>query len=489
MNDITPSELYEGLLAYGLFAEQLPPIFTSKSFFDYSQINNPSFPKNPTGYITYENMRNVNVPRILGIPNPASYQRLCKSVSDYWMRLQSHFQDTTANNLYKISRIHIRKMKNKPYLFEMNYNNWWIDGTPDPDLLIGSKYLIKADISNCFPSIYSHAISWALVGKDTAKQNQSDHTQWYNILDFNTRNIHDGETHGLIIGPHVSNLLSEIVLTKIDQELYIKGYKYIRNIDDYSCYVKTHEEGQSFLVALNQELRHYGLSLNHKKTMIAELPAAAVEQWVRRINAFTAFDMKREMNYKEVQAYFDLAIELMQENDGNSAILKYAIKVLSNKKLSINAKEYCVKTILHLTLIYPYLVTLLDKYVFEAFSVNADIINSFSQMMLVAGVKSQNFEEMCFSVYFAIKYDFTLNGVAFNDIKDSNHCLLLLLGFLYHKKRNNKSEFQLFKDFAETLMQTDTDAYWLFIYETLPQSKLKDYWVNMKKNKVSFISI
>jgi hypothetical protein len=489
MNEITSSEIYEGLLAYGLFAEQLPPIFTGKQFFDYCQNNNPSFPKDATGYVYYENMRNVNVPRSLGIPNPASYQRLCKSIENCWTNLQCHFQNITSGNPYKISRIHLRKLKDKQQLFEMNYNNWRIDGTPEPDLLIGSKYLVKADISNCFPSIYSHALSWALVGKAVAKQNQGDHSQWYNLLDFYTRNIHNGETHGLIIGPHVSNLLSEIILTKIDQKLFGDGWHYIRNIDDYSCYVKTHEEGQSFLVSLNEQLRYYGLSLNHKKTLIAELPAAAVEQWVRRINAFTAFDVRASMNYKEVQAYFDLAVELMQENSENSAVLKYAIKVLSKKQLSMNAKEYCVKTILHLALIYPYLITQLGKYVFDAFSVNASVIADFSQKLIDTGKQTLNHEEMCFAIYFAIKYNFALNGVTFDDIKDSNHCILLLLGFLYQKKQRNRIEIRLFKDFAESLIEMDMNTYWLFIYETLPQSKLKDYWADMKKKKVSFIEI
>ncbi len=51
----------------------------------------------------------------------------------------------------------------------MNYSNWKTDGTPEPDLLIGKRYLVKADISTCFPSIYTHSIPWALIGKDDAK--------------------------------------------------------------------------------------------------------------------------------------------------------------------------------------------------------------------------------------------------------------------------------------------------------------------------------
>jgi hypothetical protein len=489
MNEISSSEIYEGLLAYGLFAEQLPPIFTGKPFFDYCRNNTTSFPKEPAGFVYYENMRNVNVPRPLGIPNQVAYHHLCECISLNWDKLQAHFQKVTVNHTHIISRIHLRKMKDKPQLFEMNYNNWRTDGSPEPDLLIGARYMVKADIANCFPSIYTHALSWALEGKDVAKQSQKDRKKWYNALDFHARNIHDGETHGLIIGPHASNLLSEIILTKIDQELHKNDFKFIRNIDDYSCFVETYEKGRRFLVVLHEQLRYYGLLLNNKKTAIAELPAASIEQWVRRLNAFTAFDSTKYMNYKEVQAYLDLAVDLMHENGGNTAVVKYAIKVLSKTQLSDNAKEYYVKTVLHLALIYPYLVPQLDQYVFEAFSVEQSVIRSYSQRLLDSGLKTKNYEESCYALYFALKHNFLLDNVLYDYVVKSNHCIFLLLSYLYCEMQNNRDMIRDLKSYAESLMQTEMNAYWLFIYEVLPQSKLKSYWKTLKKSDVTFVNI
>ena len=44
------------------------------------------------------------------------------------------------------------------------------------------------------------------------------------------------------------------------------------------------------------------------------------------------------------------------------------------------------------------------------------------------------------------------------------------------------------KGIAEFQSQkTEMDIFWLFIYEVLPQSDLRDYWKAMKKNKVSFL--
>lgn len=77
MNELSPDELYKGLLAYGLFAEKLPPIFTSESFFNYCQGMGPTFERKDYKYVYYENMRNINIPRPLGIHVPMGYQRLC----------------------------------------------------------------------------------------------------------------------------------------------------------------------------------------------------------------------------------------------------------------------------------------------------------------------------------------------------------------------------------------------------------------------------
>ena len=36
LDEITADELYEGLLAFGLFTEKLPPVFSSEEFYRYT---------------------------------------------------------------------------------------------------------------------------------------------------------------------------------------------------------------------------------------------------------------------------------------------------------------------------------------------------------------------------------------------------------------------------------------------------------------------
>lgn len=493
MNDISADELYERLLAYGLFADKLPPILSSVDFYNYCKNITTPFSDKWKQYIYYESIRNINVPRPLGIPNPMAYQKLCRCLSENWDNLKRHFERQTLGQDYKVSRIHIRKRNNSDVLFSMSYSNWKTDGTPEPDLLIGKRYIVKADISTCFPSIYTHSIPWALVGKVVAKEHSGKgySKEWYNQIDHYTQNCKNGETHGLLIGPHASNLLSELILTVVDKKLYDKGWRYIRNIDDYTCYVESIEAGQKFLLELGGELRQFDLTLNFKKTEIQELPVASVEQWVRKINSVSVIQRNGKLDFIGARAYLDLSIELMQKNKGNSAILNYAIKVLSGQELTANAKDYCIKTIFHLSLLYPYLIPLLERNVFEPMSVESEQIDSFSQRVFQLGCNTQNYEAICFAIYFSLKYDFDINGITADAAISSDSCLFKLFAFLYFATHKDSKEEEKLKDHAKSLAlnEDDFNRNWLFVYEALPQSDLKGEWKPMKKSGVSFIQM
>ena len=336
INEITKEELYDGLLGYGLFSEMLPPFLTSEKFLQYCK-NYPNIGEDKgTQYIEYNSMRNINIPRSIGIPSPFNYHTLCKTLSENWDRIKDHFKSKTMNDEYKKSRIHIRKIKNTNAIFEMNYDNWKNDGNPEIDLLKDNKYVVHADISNCFGSVYTHSIPWALVGKEIAKSDR-DKTKCFNRIDKAAQFCKYGETNGLLIGPHASNVLSEIILTAIDNELGEK-WKYIRNIDDYTCFVKTKDQASLFLIELGDKLRKYNLSLNHKKTTIRELPMALSESWTHKLDNLLLYYRGDFFDYKSIKSYLDTAVDLMNKNNNNAAILNYAIKCIQKKDMSSNAK-------------------------------------------------------------------------------------------------------------------------------------------------------
>lgn len=103
----------------------------------------------------------------------------------------------------------------------MGFSDYREDDDPLLKFKIKSRFQAHADISNCFGSIYTHSLTWAVAGKANAKVNRSGF--WFNELDTLLMNTNNGETHGILIGAHAYNLVSEIILVVIDHQLVKKG--------------------------------------------------------------------------------------------------------------------------------------------------------------------------------------------------------------------------------------------------------------------------
>ncbi len=499
MDEISADELYEGLLAYGFFVEKLPPLFTAVPFFNYCQTLSVPFEAGWNEYITFRVTRNIGIPRLMGIPNPFKYQRVCSELRDNWDKIRKHFHVHTDGQSYRVSRIHIRKEYNEKRIFAMNYKNWRVDGTPESDLLIHdkgtSRFLVHADISTCFPSIYTHSIPWALVGKERAKKTTNADI-WYNRIDHMCSDMRNGETHGLLIGPHTSNLLSEIILTVVDKSLYDKGYRYARSIDDYDCYVDSYDEAQRFLRDLEGALREFDLPLNHKKTKIIELPIGIEKNWKHQLSDLPKIGKSGMVEYPQVNTFIDMALMLSTET-GDFAIINYVIKKLKGLKISPNGKKLAAKRFMHMTVLYPYLLPLMEEYVFMPYSVDTSEIAALSNTIYRYAVNQNDYESLCYSTYFAIRFGFKLDKFD-NDydstldyVINSRDCLLLIITWIYFMKQNHwkrdSTQVKRLNKVAMELKKTDMDRYWLFCYEALTWGNLSGQWRKMKQAGISFI--
>ena len=372
----------------------------------------------------------------------------------------------------------------------MSYQNWRDDDSPEDSIILNKKYAVHADISKCFPSIYTHSISWALVGKEVAKSTMKNLNTYYGKLDHLIQINKDLETHGLLIGPHISNILSEIILCAVDYELVEKGWQYVRRIDDYSAYVETEVQAEQFLTDLQAELRKYDLSINHKKTKIEKLPLAMTEQWTRRIIPVDILTSYGKVDYKKCRSYLDTAVEIAESENWNSAVLNWAIKALSSYELTDNAKQYEKNMIFHLTLNYPYLVSLLEEYVFAKCDATDVEIKNLSNLLYISGMNNRKYEQVSYAVYFAMKYNFNLD-ISYGDIIDTGDCVLLTLVLMYFRKMKEQCSIDALVNYADSIVQrqipSDIDQMWLFVYEALPEHKLIDDWKYLKRQGITFL--
>ena len=61
----------------------------------------------------------------------------------------------------------------------------------------GKKFRAHTDISNFYPSIYTHSIPWALVGFEQAKKDKFKKKSWFNSIDYFQRMLKRNETQGI----------------------------------------------------------------------------------------------------------------------------------------------------------------------------------------------------------------------------------------------------------------------------------------------------
>lgn len=467
--NIDKDVMFYKLLSYGLFPERLNGIFSSENF--GNQIANGKLSLNVNNrdkysLLIYKLTRNNNSPRYMAIPHPLAFLGLSKKISLRWPEIENKINE--APNYSDRSMIRGKSDNKNGRLFSMvSY-----DKDPESEYLelvsqFGKKYFVHADISDCYGSVYTHSISWALVGKEVAKQGQGNSSLWYNKLDCAYRNIQDGETKGIPIGPDTSSIAAELILSQIDKAL--SKYDYIRYIDDYKCFCETKEEADAFIRDLSHELEVFKLKLNTKKTKIMDLPKAINEDWVRKLRQ--AIDWK-EVNYfnkNKVIGFMDLSSELFAKNPGDSTI-RYAVKVLKNKKYkNYSVYKLVLRYFLNLCFLYPYVLDVCDDFIeigLDKFSNSFDEIKSILEVSLGKiideHIKYGRSDVVTWAIFIAIKYNLAIKEfekIAPKVIK-SQDCIPNLMCYLY-LTINEKDV----TSFLGLLDRYQDGGWWLFNYE------------------------
>lgn len=138
------------------------------------------------------------------------------------------------------------------------------------------NYLSKLDVSNCFDSIYTHSLSWAVSQKSYIKNNLSRTKNTFaSKFDQLMQKINYNETNGILIGPELSRIFAEIIMQSIDNDVIsdLKQYGYTlsidyqiyRYVDDYFIFYNEENIFKNVRNSIQTNLKYYKLSLNTHK--------------------------------------------------------------------------------------------------------------------------------------------------------------------------------------------------------------------------------
>lgn len=197
----------------------------------------------------------------------------------------------------------------------------------------GGRVTLTTDISQFYPSIYTHAVDWSIRGKNTAKKNfrfkNGSIKPLGAMLDARIRESRGGQTIGLSIGPDTSWLIAEIVLGGIDRELSREFPSATGRIarfgDDMTVYAKSRGEADDILAHYQRALLERELSVNPTKVSINDGIEPIYPSWLRKLRSHLYRDDHDRNMRKDIIGIFDTALELVEyyPNDG---VLNYAIK-------------------------------------------------------------------------------------------------------------------------------------------------------------------
>lgn len=208
--------------------------------------------------------------------HPVLYLALVDTITkpEAWSLILHRFNLYQRNPNIKAIGIPVEDSKNKDKGGQIH--TWWEKIEQETlKLSLQYSYVLQTDITNCYPSIYTHSFAWALYGKEFVKRFVSDSDKYKvgNTIDKHIRAMQHNQTNGIPQGSVLMDFLAEILLGYIDNRISraldkekIKNYYILRYRDDYKIFTNDPLLGERILLLLNQILAEFGFKLNSKKT-------------------------------------------------------------------------------------------------------------------------------------------------------------------------------------------------------------------------------
>jgi len=465
--------------------EEMPPILSTESFtVDVAKLIHAEkrrSSKNYSGYdqVEYKATKFNNVPRYFSIPHPKPYVDLCFNISNFWRLVKPGLQ--SSNSVIKPHK-HVDGR-----IIVMDYEQSHTRAIRRLEMNFGKKFIVKTDVSSCFPSIYSHALPWALVGVERSKamKGMKWKNKWFNRLDETVRWCKRNETQGVPVGPASSNMIAEALLSSIDKQIATK-FIFERFIDDYTAYTDTYEDAEEFIRCVSTELKKYNLHLNPNKTSIKTLPHALNEDWLVELNAI--LPASNEPKLVELIGYLDRAVEIQSEHIEGS-VIKYAAKCIIRKstgKRRMGVLKYLLLLSLHYPVLIPVIHGLMNDVKAAYRKTYVDELNSILEDRVI----NQCSDGICWTLFYLFSIGETISDEIANKIVNIEDCvsMVILSLFIDHKPKVIKFCNKLKKNDLYTL-----DKFWLLLYQLYHSGDLVNFYGSdkcfeiMKANNVNFV--
>jgi RNA-directed DNA polymerase len=137
------------------------------------------------------------------------------------------------------------------------------------------SHVLHTDVTDCYGSLYTHSIAWAIHGTEEAKQKRGRNALLGNKIDSHIQAGRYGQTNGISQGSVLMDFIAEIVLGFVDQKIHNKlgeseDYRILRYRDDYRIFANNDDRAEEILKIISDELRSVGMKLGVSKTFMSK---------------------------------------------------------------------------------------------------------------------------------------------------------------------------------------------------------------------------
>lgn len=331
------------------FSLDLPPYFVFTKILEdtYNILKNKKFPsliKKPRKYenINYTILSNKDGKyswRPFQLINPVFYVAIVMSITDEnnWAFLGEKFSEFSKNKKIKCMSIPVMSLSSEADKAEQ-VTHWWQKVEQiSIALSLEYEYFFETDITDCYGSIYTHSIAWALHTKKDAKKERTNKTLLGNIIDNYIQDMCFGQTNGIPQGSVLMDFIAEIVLGYADLELSeriknesISDYYILRYRDDYRIFVNNPQDGEKIIKLLTEVMIELGLKLNPLKTKLSNsVVRSSIKSdklaWIGREKWATSFQ-------KQLLIIHEHAISFPNSGSLLLPLLQYYKKLAKEKK-------------------------------------------------------------------------------------------------------------------------------------------------------------
>ena len=322
--------------------EKISFVLTSKKLSDFCKSANEAKKLEKVNYNLFTNKDGEYSWRLLQLIHPVLYVDLVHQITNKsnWEQIQNRFK-FFSHESYRISCTSIPIINNNSE--KSNKATQIISWKRDTEresirLALKYKYIFHTDIVDCYGSIYTHSIAWALHGKGVAKNTRSNKELLGNIIDDILQQMSNGQTNGIPQGSTLMDFISEIVLgysdSLLDIELKeVKDFKIIRYRDDYRVFVNNPEDGKLIIKCLSEVMSKLGMRIHPEKTNFSD------DVITSSIKADKMHWISHPKSFKDLQSEL-LAIRNLANRFPNSGTLVNCLVKFDKKLLNIKNIDY-----------------------------------------------------------------------------------------------------------------------------------------------------